>query len=242
MRVSSITCGLAAALIAAGCGSKGGSYKPTPAKSVEPTSPSALTADSALPLAKGNQWVYSIEVQGVTSKGQRIGFAQDVAWKVVDVKTSAAGGKQATVEFRDAKNAAKVLDRQVWEVNSKGVFQRTMGLKPVRTFNPPIPAILIPATSGRSFEWKGLSPQPFGKPTIATSKSIIQDATTVDTGQESRSGIPVETRTKFPDGGLSIGTTYFVPNVGIARYVHEFASKNGRMVTKMVLKTFRSVQ
>ena len=239
MRFISYACVAGLCLAIGGCGSKGSSYKPTPAKGPEKASASSLTPETAFPLAVGNQWVYLAEMAAAPTGKQGGRIAQDIVWKVSKVE-NLPDGKRGTI---DVLVKDKVTDRQVWLVTSKGVFQESMSMGKMK-FNPPLPAMLFPMEDGRQFSWKGPSPRPFGNTITATSKSKVLAATIVDTQKEPLSAIPIETNTSFGSSqkGIAVSTAYFAPKVGMVRYNHAFRSPEGQSVTRLTLKSFRAAQ
>ncbi|HVL39119.1 MAG TPA: hypothetical protein VM328_06980, partial [Fimbriimonadaceae bacterium] len=145
---------LAGSFVVSGCGSKGGVYQPKPAKGIPVAKVSPGEEASLMPLVVGNQWVYEMAAQLTAPNGQRETRSGVIVYTVKSVKPNATGdGKIATIEVR-GENAEKVGDVQVWEINKKGIFQRSISLKNV-PFEPMLPAIVFPVETGRTFTWEG---------------------------------------------------------------------------------------
>lgn len=212
-----------AAVVAAGCGPKEGSYQPKPVKITGTATVAAGQEGNLFPMAVGNQWVYDIQGQTI-QQGRQVSFGGEVTWKVVKVDSLPGGGKKATV---DVITGGKRTDRQEWTLNSKGLFQTSIGLNPATKFDPPIPAIVFPVEKDRTFSWKGNGVRPNMKPGPTSTKSTIVGPKEIDVvSGPPMQAIEVKTETDF---GKSIGsatsTAFFTPNVGIVRYVHVVNSK-----------------
>src|SRR5687767_3004211 len=127
-------CWIAVAALAAvvGCGKGGGSYEPKPLK--KPASATAAKDADLMPLAVGNQWTYEVTGQAVAKNGQVVQIAGELTWKVVKVDKS--GGETRAIV--DVVSKDKRTDRQEWLINSKGIYQVSIGLDNVIRFTPPM--------------------------------------------------------------------------------------------------------
>lgn len=242
MRVTIICACAALGLVVAGCGSKGSTYQAKPKEQPKPVDAKALTPDNAFPAKVGNQWVYSVTLSGQLANGQSYNGTQDIVWRVAKVEPI-SDGKRITFEIRESN---KVTSRQIWEATSKGLYQREIGIGTKGghlVFSPSLPAIVFPATTDREFTWKGMGPvPPQNKAGMTTSKSKILPAIVVDTAKTRMSAVPVETKNQYAGGGSSITTVYFVPDIGMVRYMGQTSTSKVRGVTKIVLKSFRAAK
>lgn len=212
----------ASALVVAGCGSGGGgSYKPEAVKTVEPAKVAPGEEKSLYPLAVGNQWTYTLTQSGTVNGAQRTATSE-VVFKVTATKP-VGDGVQANI---DVSNNGIVTEKQVWLVDSKGIFQMVGGA-PATTFTPSQPQILFPPETGRKFSWKGTGPVPTEKPGVMKSAPIsasyeILGSQTVDTDMGPISAIAVQssaTMTVNGKQGTTPSITWWAPKIGLVRYV-----------------------
>jgi hypothetical protein len=225
---------VATSAVLVGCGGKGGgSYQPKADKTPPVVQVSPGKERMLFPMAVGNQWVYDVSGMAVDNQGRQISFSGEVTWKVTKVEPAANGGTRATI---DVSTQGKRNDQQVWMVDSKGLFQLSIGLGNKKTnFTPALPAIVFPVEPGREFNWKGIGVRPGLNPGSTATKSKIIGTKQVDvvTGPP-MSAIEVKTDTDFGKSvGSATSSAYFAPNVGIIRYVHEVRSKQP---TRLVLR------
>ncbi|MFY9233207.1 MAG: hypothetical protein WAO58_01985 [Fimbriimonadaceae bacterium] len=223
-----------------GCGGKSGGYKPPAASNKgEPKLATELTPQNAFPMAVGNQWVYTVEETAAAANGRTASGKGELVWKIASVKKTATG-TQAMVEIIVKK---KIVERQAWELNDKGLFQVSMGVTGKNLFEPPLPNLLFPATKDRAFSWKGTSMGDNGKRVNISVKGRIGAPRSVDTAKEPLAAVPVESIMTYPDPNTkATSTSFFAPNVGMVRYVSEMSTPKGRIARRVVLKSFRGVQ
>ncbi len=220
-----MVCGISAAIVLSGCGSKDSGYVANTIKEPEKAEVKSGEEKDLFPLAVGNQWTYTLEKQVAASTNQGGSEAYDITLKVVKVDQT-ANGTQALMEIlRDEK----VTDRQTWVVNDKGIYQLTASINDGKTgpkdipMTPMQPALLFPAKAGSTFEWKGKGAAMVGKVGDMTSKSRVLDAQNVDSDMGKRfSTIPVETKGSFTVPGQKgefASTVWFTPKVGMVRII-----------------------
>lgn len=233
-RISVLMC--VAAL--SGCGGKSSNYQ-AKVKADEPKLEEGLTRENVFPLSVGNQWVYAAEQVVMGPNGQGGSQKAEVAWKVTDVKDTPSG-KRAVIEVR---SGGKTVDRQVWELNSKGLYQISVGSDKPRPFSPPMPVLEFPATEGLKFTWKGTAIGSDNKPAAVSSVSTVQPVRAADTARDPIAAIPIESvMTYGKDGSTATTTAFFAPKVGMVRLVTRIRTPRGDSDSKLVLKSFRSVK
>ena len=135
-------------LVVAGCGKGGAAADPKLTKTdLAPIKPGEEA--SLMPLAKGNQWTYTVEDTVATQGKQGSGTGLYV-YRVVDVKKTAEG-TEATMEL---EVKGKVSSRQKFLVKADGLYETAAGMD-LKAITPPQPVILFPPTPGRTFNWSG---------------------------------------------------------------------------------------
>lgn len=218
MKIANITVVALAGIVALGCGSKSkGTYQPVATKKVEPAKIAPGNEAELFPAKEGSQWVY--ETEQVTAQGTQVG---EVIFRAVKVIPTADGNK---VQF-EMENGGKIIDRQTWLINGKGIFQLTSGPQQV-AFEPPQPVLLFPADAGRTFSWQGKGVTSGGQIGTSTIKSTIIGPQEIDTGTGTMSGIAVQQTSEGKVNNQAFKTAsmvWFVPKVGLARYKQQVAA------------------
>ncbi len=185
------------------------------------------------PFKKGNTWVYSLESTRVRNS-RRAEAKADITYQV-----TAVNGDRATIEVRDQNK--KLIDRQVWLSNDKGLYQVSISTKDV-AYNPAQPVAIFPVTAGKSFRWTGRGVLPTGEIGTQTIETTPQPPIIVDTLAGQFEAIPFETSYTMKGGANGSGdsTTFFAPGVGIVRYRQTNKSdlETGSLVLKLKEKNF----
>ena len=212
--------GLACLAILAGCaGKRGSEYVPVPPSKIEPVTVRIGEEATLFPAKVGDEWVY--EIENAIQRNNRVAQGQGfITLKVVKVEP-VGDGKRITM---DLSSKGRVQDRQVWLLNSKGLYQVSLGLKGERTFNPPLIAIQFPVEAGKKFSWSGKS----GKSDMAVN-AVIVGAAEVDTAEKRMSAIQVDSKYTIRSG-KSIErperSVWFEPGIGIVR-IKETSTRTG---------------
>lgn len=220
------------ASVAVGCsGGSGGGYVPTPTPKIEPITIQAGQESNLFPLAAGNSWTY-LATTVARSGNQTQQGTKDAIFKVTKVE-DIAGGKRATLELTIDD---KVVDRQVWVVNSKGIYQVSVSGQRPRTFSTPIPAITFPVETGKKFSWSGGD----GRAKMSYDNEVVGIGE-VDTDMKRMSALSVDAK------GTSVAnnvtekterTIWFVPGVGIVRIRESTVGTNAASELLLSLKSY----
>ena len=216
-----------AVLATAGCGHGGGSaYQPKPVPKVEAVAVKEGIEQNLLPLDEGNQWTYTVSVTAIAG-GRRLGGEKEQTFKVAKVEPQ-GDGKKATFElWLDGK----LSDRQVWLVNSKGIFQVATGLD-LKPFTSPQPVIFFPVTPGATFDWNGNTPQ---GASVVKSKVLGPQEVDTDSGRVSAIAVSSNSQITTSKGkGSSSSTIWLCPGTGIVRFVQQETS--GSRVGQIVMR------
>lgn len=210
--------GALAALVLAGCGSKGGGgYEAQSVKQVPPAKLAPGQEATIFPWKVGNQWTYTLEGFRQNAQGaQAQDPAIEITYRVVSVEPSGNGEKAVFEVTRDGE----VVDKQVWMRNDKGLFQLSVGLNN-QPFEPMQPALLFPLDTGSTFKWAGKGIIPGGTVGTSKSESKVTGPQEVDTEMGRMSGIAVETQSEWTSGnlrGLTNSISWWTPGTGIVRF------------------------
>lgn len=190
---------------------------------------------SLLPLDKGNQWTYAVEVVTRVKGQDQPPRNYESNWKVVESKKT-ADGIDAVIE---TTLPDKKVDRQHWRANSKGIYQVADGNPPVG-FNPPFPVILFPVKDGTVYKWHGTGPNGTKTGGPQSSERTIRAPQIVDTEMGRMSAFPVEdigTLEANGKKGKSASTVWLAPGVGIVRLRQEVLVDNQGYVLLIKLKS-----
>ena len=221
----------AALLALAGCSGKAGdSYVPVKATPIPPAQVEKGKEASLLPFKVGNSWTYIAKtvVQIQNKQTSREAIVTFRISKVEDVP----GGRRATLELISNN---KTVDRQVWMVNSRGIYQISIGTTKPRIFSTPIPAILFPVENGKKFSWTGSD----GK-TQMTYNFTVMGSQEVDTEEKRLAGIAIESKGTSKSGKITEKTDrtiWFTPGVGIVRIRESTLSNVGGSELLLSLKS-----
>lgn len=220
----------------AGCGSKGGGgYTPTAAKPVEMTKLAAGEEQSLLPLVKGNQWTFTIE-QTTAANGQNQRSTGEVTFRLAEVTPMGDGNKGV---FELLVNG-EVTDRQVWLVNSKGIYQLAIG-KGATPFTPMQPAVTFPLEDNREFAWKGTGITPTGVLGSSTISNKVIGFQEVDTEAGRVGAYCIESKVDGAANGkkfASVTQTWWQPKVGFVRLKQTIVVQNAQQIQTLRLKSF----
>ncbi len=163
------------------------------------------------PMKKGNQWVYASEIG--SSSGIQSG---EMTWRISAVREK-DGASEADLEM---VQAGKVIDRQTWRKNSKGIFQVSAGSQRT-SFSPPQPIVTFPLKTGTKISYAGKGITPLGGTGTLTSKGQVLGPQEVDTDSGRVTAIAIQSATTFQAGkneGLAETTSWYQAGVGLVRY------------------------
>jgi hypothetical protein len=235
MKLTIAASALSAVVLLGGCGGKG-SADAGATKKVQTASVNAGEEATLFPLKVGNQWVYTVE-SNIVQQGKEINRKAEVMFVVTDVSPTADGAK-ATFEVRQKNN---VVDKQIWEVNKRGIFQLTSGKTQVG-FNPPVPGILFPLGEKNSkFEWAGSGIQPIGGVGTGVLHNVYLGAQNVDTDMGQMSAYCVESQGTFKvkgGSGAQKSSTWWAPKVGMVRFHSQAVVRGLTTIQILRLKGF----
>ena len=218
------------AVLAVGCSGGASGYKPSPAPKIEPVVVKPGTEQDLFPFKVGNSWTYSFKsVQRAGNRSQP--GSGDLTFKVTKIEEN-GGNTRITLDLilKD-----KAVDKQVWVSNSKGIYQSSLGMTKVRSFDTPIPAITFPVDKDKKFSWSGSD----GKAKMAYNCLIIGPEE-VDTEEKRMSAIAVESKGTSTSGDITEKTdrkVWFAPGIGIVRLSETTVSNKGSSELLLILKS-----
>ncbi|MCH7903622.1 MAG: hypothetical protein IH944_03540 [Armatimonadetes bacterium] len=209
----------------AGCGKKDGYESKRIAKVA------VLTIEEAnslpiMPLAKGNQWVYS-----VTVGNQRI----ETELIVQDVRQD-SGATLATIGVASTGSLSQTSD---WKLDASGLYQLTAGAEG-ELFVPPQLLVKLPIIIGDEYEQDCNGRWPTGGSGDFQVKSRVVGVQEVDTGVGRLSAIAIESLTTWENEGIQYGATgmtWWVPGIGFVRQRQEIALPSGNFVATYRLQS-----
>ena len=207
-------------------------YVPDIVEVVNAADVAAKKDESILPMARGNQWVYDVEISAMVAGSQQQKRAQELTFRCTNVYSQ--GDKvHATLE---AVTGGLVNERQQWTlVKDKGLFQNSVG-DPPNPFVPPQAAIRFPIKEGMEYRWEGTGFIPqgtIGKSKVATKVEKLQE---VDTGAGRMQAYPITSIINWATG-VAVQTSWWAPGYGIVRYRQEVRAiesimEKGKVVRK----------
>ncbi|MBS1707826.1 MAG: hypothetical protein JSS65_03790 [Armatimonadetes bacterium] len=220
---------LVAAAAVCGCNNNAG-YTPEPPKEVQKTTVAAGDEASLWPLAVGNQWVF--EATTTTANGTTV---KDLTFKVTDNRKE--GDK--TIARIDILDGSKVVDSIDWAVDKTGIYQVTSTNQQAK-YDPPQLIVKFPIKDGETFSQQLNGPAPTtGKDVVGQKvESTCLGMQEIDTGEGRMQAVAVESKTVFTykdDTINTVATIWFVPKVGMARFIQETVGKKvaGKEIFRM---------
>lgn len=212
-------------LFLAGCRSAAPGYTPVPQANVPVVSTKVSSPEVLMPLDVGNQWSYALHTETT-----RVGEPIEREDTTIDFRVEKSTGTQALLVL---ENEGKVVERQDWTVDARGIYQGSAGVNRV-PYSPPQPLALLPLDAGRTFEWKGRGMLGNGEVAEGRASCTVRAAETVDTGRGPMSAIPVSTRTTFAKGNCD-NTSWYRPGIGLVRVRQTATDVKAGVQTVMIL-------
>jgi len=168
-----------------------------------------------MPFTIGATWIYALETTRTINGRDAGGESGTIQFKVAKTVPK-SGGTQAVIEV---SREGQMTDRQIWLLNSKGLYQVAVGLNSA-LYTPMQPLVIFPVVENATFAFDGTGPTAVGKIGKMTGSGKILASQGLDTELGRMSGIPVESLSKFTTDngqGQMENTTWFKPGVGIVR-------------------------
>ena len=215
----------------AGCGKEDG-YVSSKTPEVEVLTIEATNSLPIMPLANGNQWVYTL-----TIGNQKI----ETELSVQDVRHD-SGATTATIKVASTGSQAQTPE---WKLDATGLYQLSAGVDG-ELFVPPQLLVKLPIKFGEEYEQtcNGLWPTR-GSGEIQSGefhvKSRVLGPQEVDTGIGRLSAIAIESLTTWVNDGVpyaAAGMTWWVPGIGFVRQRVEIASPSGSFVAIYRLQSY----
>lgn len=220
-------------ILVAGCNKSETTAAVSAEPAVAPLDTSPGYEQRIMPFKVGNRWVYALETMRIRG-GRRAEAATDVTYEVVKVD-----GSNATIEVTNKDK--KVVDRQVWRLNDKGLYQVSVSTNNV-AYDPPQPVAMFPIQSNKTFNWSGRGVLPTGERGSMSSEATVREPMEVDTPAGRFNSIPIETTFKLSGGAVGNGdsVTFFTPGIGIVRFRQTIKTdvETGNLTLKLKEKNF----
>ncbi len=222
-------------LVAVGCGK--GEYKPVPIKEPKVEEASKATPEQLYPLKVGNKWNYALEITREIDGKEPESGTVEIGYEVKSVSNPSPGVTRGVLVMSEE---GKEKDEQVWEVDSTGVHQVSVGKTPI-VFSPKQTIIKFPLKFDDVYDYKGTGITPLGEAGSMDYKFATHDSQPVDTDSGRMSGLFIESSGSFksPKGEGVVGNnSWFVPNVGLARFKQVVSIKGARSSLTLRLKSY----
>lgn len=194
------------------------------------------SAHDLLPLAEGNRWTYTIEIEQIVSNQPPVITIGTRVWHVAEVK-EVEGGKQAVI--KELNEEEKPVGELVIRVTDEGVYLVSAVANGKRyTLKPPLPIGVWPNEAGKTLTWNGtgISDNPnLELSTTITAKGSME----VDTasGRVRAYRVDISTRPKDGTGNPASDSSYwFAPGKGVVRNVDKLLTQNLYRKTTIKLK------
>lgn len=202
----------------------------------------AETAPKLFPHTEGSTWTYALEVQTQAAGGAPARSETEIVYKVDAAKKSGETTSFLLGIYQDGKKK----DEQMWSVNSKGIFQDSLG-PTRRPFTPPQPVVVFPLKEGEPFKWSGTSQAANGRRTSSQLEGTIVGTQTVDTAMGDADAVMIESVSTFDvpnrNGqtakGQTVTDSWFRPGVGIVRYRQVSQAAAGALSYTLRLKSYK---
>ena len=206
-----------AALAVIGCNqNQAAGYKPEPVQLVTSATLNPGEERRLFPMVRGNQWVYDVEIRVTQPNGQQEMRTQELTFRCTNVVRQ---GNRTTATL-EAVMDGQVNERQQWVFEEgKGLFQASVGYPP-KPFTPMQAALRFPIQKDNVFKWEGTGFVPEGSVKKSRTESKIEGNQEVDTGVGRMEAVTVQTTSRW-DTGVAAQTTWWAPDIGIARYRQE---------------------
>lgn len=214
-----------AASAISGCGNKGAAasgngYVPKPQVPVGSAFVPAGKEASYFPLAVGNQWTFASTRFQTLNGRQEAPLTQEITYRITQIHPAKNGGTDAYFQIQ---NGDDVVDRQVWRIDSTGIYQVSLGKK-LNAFSTPQMVMPVPVKVGAKFNWKGTVKTDSGEVRQGTNEGKVDGEEPIDSQGGNYNALKIEST-----GNLNSVTTkskvasvlWLIPNVGIGRYRQE---------------------
>jgi hypothetical protein len=225
----------ALAIAVVGCGKS--EYKPVPVKDVKVEATDKVTPEQLYPLKVGNKWTYALEIsREIEGKPAQTGTVE-IGYEVKSVSNPSTGVTRGVIMMSEE---GKEKDEQVWEIDSTGVHQISVGKTPI-AFSPKQTIVKFPLKFEDIYDYKGTGITPLGETGTMDYKFSTHEMQPVDTDSGRMSGFFIESSGTFKSPkaeGVVGNNSWFVPGVGLARFKQVVQIKGGRSSLTLRLKSY----
>ncbi len=231
-----------AAVLLCGCGSStksGGSTTKAPEK-ITPVSVTPGQEADLFPAQKDNTWVF----ESTASQGNAV-KTTEVTFKIASIEDT-PDGKLIHIEV---SSNGQVADKITWRLGPNGLYdyqgsyRKTADdpLTPIK-YEPAVPIIPFPVKENSEVDVSSTGTRPLTLPGPFKSKISVLGPQEVDTATGRMSAMCTEQRSQYQNGDiqfLTVSTAYWVPKVGLVRYVQDITVRNKAGNTQTVSSVLR---
>lgn len=210
-----------AASILAGCGSSGSGsassgYVPKKTQSMPSAIVQAGQEADYFPFTVGNQWTFSSETKTSVNGSVQPSKTEDVTYRLSEL---ANGGHDA---WFAVLNDTKTISREIWRLDSKGLYQVGSGKDKPKMLNPPQLLVPFPVKPGQTFHWSANVTADNGTPLTSSIDGTVVGQEQIDTEMGPYNALAVEGKGTVKGKNLNSDVTiklWLIPKVGIGRYL-----------------------
>lgn len=214
--------------LALGCG-KDDKYQPKKTQEVPVAKFAAGEEAKLVPLAVGNQWVYTM-IRG--------GSKSELTLKVESIQQT-PDGKEVTIDVTsNDPNLTVGAQKMVWRVTETGIYQVTTGTDTV--YDPPQLLLPFPPGGKADFEHEGTGGRPLGGPGEYKSSTKVLGAQPIDTDNGRMSGFAIHSITSWEsEEGPAVASTmtWWSPGIGFVRQIQEVRTSERTIKVLLKLKS-----
>ncbi len=218
-----------------GCGKS--EYKPVPVEEVKTEIPTKISPEQLYPLKVGNQWTYALEISRELEGKPAESGSVEIGYEVKSVSNPSTGVTRGVIVMTEE---GKPKDEQVWEIDSAGVHQISVGKTPV-AYSPKQTIVSFPLKFDEIRSFKGTGITPLGENGTMDYKFSTHEPQPVDTDSGRMSGLFIESSGTFKSAkgeGVVGNNSWFVPGVGLARFKQVVQIQGGRSSLTLRLKSY----
>lgn len=176
------------------------------------------------PFAVGNQWTFESTLTKVVGAQQIAPVRETLTYSITKVSPAPNGGQYA--QF-DIFSGSKLVDKQIWMLNKKGLYQIAVGIK-LNRFSTPQTLCTFPVKLGNKVNWIGTVTDDQGQRRSIKVTSTLAGEELTDTATTTYNALTIESKGTMTGSNMKTQLAHrlwLVPKVGIARFRQEMVGE-----------------